>query len=52
MLAAHEASYRQSLRSLKKKISALHNRTTAASQAAGENLTCHPGFRDLQKPRR
>lgn len=39
MLAAHEASYDRSLRSLKKKLSALLNSTTAHVQPAGENLT-------------
>lgn len=36
MFAAHEASYQQSLRALRKKIGALHNSTTAVFKAAGE----------------
>lgn len=36
MFAAHEASYQQSLRALRKKIGALHNSTTVVFKAAGE----------------
>ncbi|XP_047452656.1 fibulin-7-like [Mugil cephalus] len=39
MLAVHEASYEQGLRSLKKKISALHNSTMAIFRA-GKNESC------------
>lgn len=38
MLAAHEASYQQSLRSLRKKISVVHNSTMAVFKAGGEKL--------------
>lgn len=40
MLAVHEASYQQGLRSLRKKISALHNSTMAIYKAGknGEEL--------------
>lgn len=36
MFAAHEASYQQSLRALRKKIGALHNSTAVVFKAAGE----------------
>ena len=36
MLAVHEASYQQGLRSLRKKISALHNSTMAIFKTGGE----------------
>ncbi|XP_029009937.2 fibulin-7-like isoform X2 [Betta splendens] len=39
MLVVHEASYEQGLRSLKKKISALHNSTMAIFKA-GKNASC------------
>ncbi|XP_018516001.1 LOW QUALITY PROTEIN: fibulin-7-like [Lates calcarifer] len=39
MLVVHEASYQQGLRSLRKKISALHNSTMAIFKA-GKNVSC------------
>lgn len=48
MLAVHEASYQQGLRSLRKRISALHNSTVAIFKAGGEKLTFSAGSETVQ----